>query len=140
MLMGFRLFSFSKEGVSSKQHPQMLGVSYKTAWFIGHRIREATGLPALSGPIGGRNKAVESDETYVGGFARNAHMSKPAPKKHPIVTLVKRGGEVRAKQLANVTTKHVRDHLVTQANCKSVLMSDESNVYTSVGKEFAKHP
>ena len=67
------------------------------------QIREAmTPANDESGPIGGGNKVVEGDETYVGGSARNAHKGKPTPKKHAVVTLVERDGEVRAKHIPNV--------------------------------------
>ena len=87
----------------------------------------------------GGNKVVESDETYVGGKAKNVHNGKPEPKKHAVVTLVERDGHVRAKHIANVTAKNVRDHLVTNADRKSYLMTDESKVYVKVGKEYGGH-
>ena len=57
----------SKKGVSGHQIHRMIGVSYKTAWFMCHRIREGLGDRSFSGPLGGRNKVVEADETYLGG-------------------------------------------------------------------------
>src|SRR6266446_4619007 len=64
------LMGTSKKGISSHQLHRNLGVSYKTAWFMAHRIREAM-APAKSGPLGGQNKVVEADETFVGGKAKN---------------------------------------------------------------------
>src|SRR5271165_2173739 len=73
-VLGFHLMAASKKGVSSHQLHRMLGITYKSAWFLSMRIREAMGLdPETSGPIGGENKVVESDETYVGGKAANVH-------------------------------------------------------------------
>src|SRR5882672_10033669 len=92
-LLATHLLASSKKGVSSHQLHRMLGITYKSAWFLSMRIREATGLdPETSGPIGGENKVVESDETYVGGKKKNVHNGKPEPKKHAVVTLVERDG------------------------------------------------
>ncbi len=137
-VLAAQLMASSKKGMSAKQLERMLGTNYETAWFLFHRLREAA-TNETPGPIGGGNKVVESDETYVGGKAKNVHNDKPEPKKHAVVTLVERDGEVRAKHIPNVTAKNVRDHLVTNANRKSYLMTDESNVYVKVGKEYAGH-
>src|SRR6516162_2246274 len=104
------------------------------------RIREAMGLdPETSGPIGGENKVVESDETYVGGKKKNVHKGKPEPKKHAVVTLVERGGQVRAKHVPNVTAKNVKEHLSASVDKKSYLMTDESPVYVKPGKAYRGH-
>lgn len=98
--------------MSAHQLGRMLGLQYKSAWFLEMRIREAmTPSEDQSGPIGGDNLVVESDETYIGGKAAKAHKNKPIPKKHAVVTLVEREGEVRAKDVPNVTAKNVREHL-----------------------------
>ncbi len=139
-VLGFHLMAASKKGISSHQLHRMLGITYKSAWFLSMRIREAMGLdPETSGPIGGGNKVVESDETYVGGKKKKVHTGKPEPKKHAVVTLVERSGEVRAKHVANVTAKNVKDHLKVNVDKASWLMTDDSKVYKKVGKSFAGH-
>lgn len=138
-LMAFRLMAASKKGISAHQMHRMMGITYKTAWFMNHRIREAMGLPKSSGPIGGEGKTVESDETFVGGKAKNVKRGKPTPKKHPVVALIERDGEMRAKHVADVTAKTVREVLVTQVSRKSELHTDDSLVYYWLGREFAKH-
>ena len=139
-LMTFRLMASSKKGVSAHQVHRMLGVTYKTAWFLCHRVREAMGLdPKYTGPIGGEGKTIEADETFVGGKAKNVHNGKPVPKKRPVVALVERGGEVRAKHVADVTAKTVREVLVTQASRKSHLMTDDALTYYWLGREFKSH-
>lgn len=141
-VLATHLMSASKKGISAKQIERMLGVSYKTAWFMCHRIRLAM-TPAEgsseAGPIGGEGKVVEGDETYVGGKARNVHNGKPVPEKRPVVALVERGGEVRAKHVADVTAKTVREVVVTQVSRKSDLHTDDSLLYYWLGREFAKH-
>ncbi|MGB0084490.1 MAG: IS1595 family transposase [Rhodomicrobiaceae bacterium] len=139
-VLGFHLMAASKKGISSHQLHRQLGITYKSAWFLSMRIREAMGLPTEeSGPIGGENKVVESDETFVGGKARNAHKSKPTPKKHAVVTLVERDGSVRARHVADVTAKSVGKHLEINVDAKSHLMTDDSNVYITAGRKFAGH-
>jgi transposase-like protein len=72
-LLAMHLMAASKKGMSSKQLQRMLNVSYKSAWFLSMRIREAMSLSASAGPIGGHGKTVESDETFVGGKKKNVH-------------------------------------------------------------------
>lgn len=139
-VLGFQLMAASKKGVSSHQLHRMLGITYKSAWFLAMRIREAMGLnPEAGGPIGGQNKVVESDETYIGGKAANAHKSKPIPKKHAVVTLVERDGQVRAHHIPRVTAKNVREVLAKQVDHKSYLATDDSVIYIKTGREFAGH-
>jgi ISXO2-like transposase domain len=92
-----------------------------------------------TGPIGGDNLVVESDETYIGGKKKNVHNGKPEPKKHAVVTLVEREGEVRAKHIPNVTAKNVKEHLNASVDKASYLMTDESKVYVKPSKAFSGH-
>jgi transposase-like protein len=136
----FHMMAASKKGVSAKQVQRQLGFkSYKTAWFMCHRIREAMKPDANAGPVGGEGKIVESDETYVGGKAQTAHKSKPIPKKHAVIALVERGGEVRAKHVASVSMKTLRETLTKVASLESTLMTDDSPVSRKLRKEFKAH-
>ena len=137
-VLAAQLMASSKKGMSAKQLERMLGTNYETAWFLFHRLRECT-VDTKRGPIGGGNKVVESDETYVGGKKKNVHKGKSEPKKHAVVTLVERSGEVRAKHIANVTAKNVKDHLKANVDKASWLMTDDSKVYVKPGKSFAGH-
>ncbi len=137
-LFAMMLMSSSKKGMSAHQLHRMLGVTYKTAWFLAHRIREAMGDDAPPGPLGGEGKIVEIDETYVGGKGKNRAHGEPAPKK-AVVSLIERGGHVRSFHVARVTAEMVRPLVVTNASRKSALMTDESNVYAAMGREFASH-
>lgn len=139
LLVTFMMTS-AKKGISAHQIHRTLGVTYKTAWFMCQRVREAmTEDPRKSGPVGGSGKTVEADETFVGGKAKNAHKSKPIPPKRPVVALVERGGEVRVKHVADVTAKTVREVLFTQASRKSHLMTDYAAIYDAIGREFRSH-
>ena len=136
-LLAIHLMAASKKGMSAEQMDRMLGVTYKTAWFLCHRIREAMDGAAPTGPLGGANGVVEADETYVGGKAKNRATRKPAPKK-AVVALVERDGRARSFHVANVNAKDVRGLIVTNVDRASALMTDESPVYPD-GQEFTGH-
>ena len=137
-LLATHLLASSKKRISAHQIGRMLGVTYKTAWFLCHRIREAMDGAAPVGPMGGEGCTVEVDETYVGGKARNRATRKPAPKK-AVVALVDRTGHARSVHVANVTASNVRPLVVTNVDRASFLMTDESPIYTRMGREFAAH-
>ncbi len=143
-LLATYLLSSSKKGMSAHQLHRMLGVTYKTAWFMAHRIREAM-TDSDPGPMGGKGEIVEADETYLGSSGyqfvndKGWQMKKGVGDKKKVVTLVERGGRARSIMAEDMTGKVVRDFLVTNADRKSVLMTDESPLYKSVGKEFIRH-
>lgn len=89
-LLATHLLMASKKGVSAKQIERMLGISYKTAWFMMHRIRESL-RDDVPPALGGANKVVEADETYVGGKAKNR--KGKTPPKEIVLSLVERGGK-----------------------------------------------
>ncbi|HBK92602.1 MAG TPA: IS1595 family transposase [Parvularcula sp.] len=139
-LLAFHLMTASKKGMSAHQLHRMLGVTYKTAWFMAHRICEAMkpGTDEAKGGLGGADKAVEADETYVGGKAKNRAFRAPA-KKAAVLSLVEREGRVRSFHVANVTAKTLKPILYTQIDRASALMTDEALVYENLGKQFALH-
>lgn len=141
-LLATYLLSSSKKGMSSHQIHRTLGVTYKTAWFMTMRIREAMREPGSdegAPPMGGEGSVIESDESFVGGRAKNVHRGKPIPKKHAVHALIERGGDVRARHVADVTAKTLRKTLVTQAHRTSELHTDDALSYYWLGREFAKH-
>ena len=139
-VLGFHLMAASKKGISSHQLHRMLGITYKSAWFLAMRIRMAMGLSpeADDEPMGGKGKKVESDETFVGGKKKNVHNGKPEPKKHPVVALVERGGKLKAKHVPNVDSKNIREAM-KNVDRKSHLMTDDSMLYYWLGPTFEKH-
>ena len=138
--LAFHKMAASKKGISAKQMQCELNLgSYRTAWFMNHRIREAMGLPKKSSPIGGEGKIVESDETFVGGKAKNAHKNKPIPKKHAVQALVERDGKVRAAHVTDVTAKTLRAAIAKHVDPKSTMNTDDALAYYHMSKEFAAH-
>lgn len=124
--------------MSAKQIERMLGVTYKTAWFMCYRIREAMKGCQPTGPLGGGRGALEADETYVGGKARNRAYSKP-PVKKAVVVLVKREDYFRSFHVPTVNAKNRSRPIVTNVDRSAHLITDESPFYTRVGREFAAH-
>ncbi|MEP6827939.1 MAG: IS1595 family transposase [Aestuariivirga sp.] len=139
-LMAVYLLSASKKGISTAQLSRMLDLPYKTAWFMTHRIREA--MKDGKSPLGGEGKTVEVDETYIGNGTRRSRMKNGAKfglDKWKVVALVERDGKARSVHVDFLTANKVRSTLVTNVDRNSDLMTDESNIYTNVGQEFASH-
>jgi transposase-like protein len=135
-LLAFRLMSGGKKGFSAHELHRSLGITYKSAWFMEHRIREA--MKDEGGPLGGPGMVVEADETFVGGRYGNRAFTRPAPKKK-VVALVERGGRARSFHVANIHGNTIRSALVTNIDRASTLMTDEAHFYKAVGREFAGH-
>ena len=141
-LQAVHLMCASKKGISSKQLERMLGVTYKTAWFMSHRIREA--MTDTSGSLLGTGGGiVEADETYWGNTKRSKigrkYKGRGGDHKEKIVSLVERDGNVRSfhvKAVYGATLRTIlKEHIAEEAN----LMTDELKLYKPIGKEFASH-
>jgi transposase-like protein len=143
------LMASSKKGISSHQLHRMLGVTYKTAWFMSHRIREAM-KDMNPEPMGGEGKIIEADETYYGKLEtpriRNKHLPPPTKKgkgggahKRAVFGLVERGGKVRTFLIPRANSQEVRSVMVANVSRKSILNTDESPIYKALGTEFAAH-
>src|SRR6202158_1889167 len=146
-LLATHLLAASKKGISAHQLWRMLGFgSYRTAWFMAHRIREGMApLNKSEGPLGGPGKIVEADTTFIGGKEANKHRSKRDSKKiggmgkQIVHTLVERKGKARSNHIANISGKTLRPIVVEQVSRKSSLMTDQAKEYITLGKEFDRH-
>jgi hypothetical protein len=138
-LLAIHLLCAAKSGLSSHQLSRLLGVSYKTAWFLSHRIREAM-IDDNPTPLGGKGKVVQADETYHLNTSKRAKSYKKGHRhKASIVALVEPNGRCRAVHLKRATAESVQAVLFTNAHRTSELQTDESNLYTYTGKAFASH-
>lgn len=137
-LMAVYLLCSSKKGISSHQLHRTLGVTYKTAWFMTHRIREAmTSNPG--GLLGGGGGTVEADETYWGNNKRKVGPGRGYAHKMKVVSLVERGGQVRSFHVSDVKASTIREVLVNNVAKEAHLRTDEASQYVKVGREFASH-
>ena len=132
------LMCASKKGVSAKQLERMLGVTYKTAWFIAHRIREAMNI-APKGQLGGNGSPVEVDETYWGNVGKHAKGARSFHHKMKVVTLVERDGEKRSYHLPSVNHKTLFPIMQGMIAKKARLMTDQAGVYEKIGPKFGSH-
>ncbi len=137
-VLATHLVCSSKKGISSHQLHRTLGVTYKTAWFMAHRIREAMNITP-EGQLGGAGQPVEVDETYWGNNGQQRPGARGGDHKMKIVSLVERGGEKRSFHVPRVNAKTLRPILNAQIAAKAALMTDEARVYTKIGKDFASH-
>lgn len=140
------LMTASKKGVSAHQAHRMLGVSYKSTWFMMHRLREAMRSGGLE-PLGGAGKVVEADETYFGKIdamriprdKRPRHQGMKYKNNRPIVALIERGGSVRSFHVAVAQSAEVSEVVLNNIARESTLNTDESRLYHNMSEHFAKH-
>ena len=131
-LFAMHLMGSSKKGMSAHQLHRLLGITYKSAWFLAHRIREAMSDHG-SGAMGGEGGQVQADETYYGNTSkRSESYRKGLNRKAAVVALVDPDkGEVRAFHMElGAGADVVRSILVKNASRKSTLVTDESKLYT----------
>lgn len=142
-LQAVHLMCASKKGISAKQLERMLGVTYKTAWFMAHRIREAM-LDEVAGQMGGAGKIVEADETYWGSETGSKSESKKAGARksgaalkdaNKVVGLVERSGKVRSFHVPSVTGKNLKTVLQSQIHPDTHVMTDSSPRYNQLKRE-----
>ena len=136
-LTAIHLICSSKKGMSANQLHRTLGVTLKTAWFLGHRIREAMREGALA-PLGGDGAIVEVDETYI-GRKDGVEMTRGGAHKHAVLTLVERGGSARSFHVDTVTKAEVLPIIRANLDRETHVMTDEAGRYARLSDEFAKH-
>lgn len=134
-LISIYLMASSKKGISSNQLHRMLGVTYKSAWFMTHRIRYAmqqTYRNKLNGII-------EADETFIGGKSRRIGRQTGFENKTPVVSLVQREGNVRSFVVDTVSSRNLKRILNENVDNTSNLITDEGRWYINAGKDFNSH-
>jgi transposase-like protein len=147
-LLAFHLMNASKKGISAHQLHRMLGITYKSAWFMAHRIREAM-IDENPEPMGGPGKSVQADETYFGNVENPRSVKtdgtaftkggKSGPSnKRAVVALVSEG-KARTFHVKTANAATAREILVSNVKRETELHTDESRIYTKVGEEYAAH-
>lgn len=138
-LQVIHLFCASKKGISTRQIQRMLQCSMKTAWFLGHRIREAMAEKhgIFTPPLGGEGMIIEADEAYIGRDSAKK-LAGPGPQ-FPVMSLVERNGRVRSFHLPTVTATALHSVLARHAAPESRLMTDGAMNYRTIGWNFAGH-
>lgn len=136
-ILATHLLCSSKKGISSHQLHRTLGVTYKTAWFMTHRIREAM-KPSHSGLLGTGGGTVEADETYIGrkpgSEKRRGHGHKEA-----VFSLVERNGNVRSFHVPDVTASTLKEKLKSNVDEAASLMTDDARQYKKICEMFGSH-
>lgn len=136
--LAVHLMASSKKGMSAHQLHRMLGVTYQTAWFMEHRIREAMRSGDFAPPLGGAGKTVEVDETFI-GQKKDMPKQRGYAHKHAVLTLVERGGEARSFHVAGTSAKDVVPILKANIAAETRVVTDEAGQYAHLNKEFASH-
>jgi transposase-like protein len=137
-LLATHLLTSSKKGMSAHQLFRMLGFgSYRTAWFMAHRIREGMRSGDLA-PMGGSGSIVEIDETFI-GRKPDVELKQGIGHKHAVLTLVERGGSARSFHVDSVRKEDVLPIVRANISRESHVVTDEAARYAQLSNEFANH-
>jgi transposase-like protein len=128
-LQAFFLMASSKKGISSHQLHRALGITYKSAWFLTHRIREAMRSGGLMPPMGSNGNPVEADETFIGRLEGQKKGKAAWAHKNVVLTLVERGGSARSFHIDGVRTGDILPIIRANVSREAHLMTDEANSY-----------
>lgn len=135
------LLTASKKGISAHQIHRMLGITYKSAWFMMHRLREALRQGGLAIPQMGGGGVVEIDETIIGknSFAPKGRKKPGAPFRNVVLTLVERGGSARSFHIEVMQSDQVVPIIRENIKREAAIHTDQHAGYKWLGKEFAEH-
>jgi transposase-like protein len=134
------LMTASKKGISAHQVHRMLGISYKSTWFMMHRLREAMRVGGLLPPMGETGGAVEVDETYIGRLQGMRKGRAGAAHKNTVLSLLDREtGQVRSFHIEAATAEQITPIVRANISKEAHLMTDQARVYKKPGAEFARH-
>jgi transposase-like protein len=133
-LMAIFILCSSKKSISANQLHRMLKVTYKTAWFMAHRIRFAMGDDSSDGQK--LNGVVEVDETFIGGKGQRRTISD---RHTPVMALVEQGGKMKTRVVSNVTAKNLGQVMNEHVSKEAVICTDEHGAYRQAAKPFKTH-
>ncbi len=135
-VQAFHLLCASKKGMSALQLSRMLGITYKSAWHMAHRIRYVMQPSSTSPRLKG---TVEADETFVGGGPNHKAKTPTKARKTPVFAAVERDGGARTKVLPSLSAKSLNIAMVRSINPRAVLMTDERPAYDRLGAKYERH-
>ena len=130
------LFTTSRHGVPAKELQRQLGVTYKTAWRMGHEIRKYMANVDGDPPLGGH---VEADETYIGGRRSGGKRGRGAPGKTAVFGMVERGGDVMTRVVPNVRRATLERHILENITDGAIVSTDELTSYGKIARFGYKH-
>jgi transposase-like protein len=135
-LAAVSMLTSSKKGCSAHQLHRTLGVTYKTAWFMAHRIRHA--MDEKGGLMGSGGGMVEADETYI-GRKPGRRSARGWGHKHMVFALVERDGRARSVHITGKTFEGIKRALRENVSPNATLMTDDARLYRTIAKAFADH-
>lgn len=142
ILQAVYLMACSKKGISAHQLGRVLEITYKSAWFLAHRIREAMRSGDLS-PFGGEGETVEVDETFIGHdyTVKPKHEKKGRGYAHKfkVLTLVDRRGQARSMVVDDLKMSTLVPILKQNIDAETRVVTDEAGQYRFLAKDFAEH-
>ena len=142
-LMAIYMMCSSKKGISANQIKRSLGLSYKSAWHLCHRVRLAMTQEPLASKLGAGGGVVEIDETYIGGKISNnrrkPYQGRGTKSKIAVMTLIERGGNVRTFKLPNTKKGTLQAVTIPNVDETAHIITDEHAAYKGLSKHFASH-
>lgn len=127
--MAMALMVEAKKGISANQIARHLGTTYKTAWYLCHRIRKAMAEINFE-PLGGIGKVVEIDETFIGGKKLRKGVKAGKNAKIPVLGIAERGGRVHLQKISNAQAESIKPVLDANLSLESdKIITDSASVY-----------
>jgi transposase-like protein/predicted RNA-binding Zn-ribbon protein involved in translation (DUF1610 family) len=133
------LFTTTRHGVPAIELQRQLGVSYETAWRMGHEIRKYIGKIDGDPPLGGRGEHVEIDETMIGGKRSGGKRGRGAPGKTVVFGMLERGGSVMTRAVANVRRATLEPHILANVKKGTTVSTDELKSYATLARRGYRH-
>lgn len=135
-LQGAYLMASSKKGISSHQLHRTLEITYKSAWFMAHRLREAMKDSDSDGSVGGIGKLVEIDETYVGGYMEGG---KGGKGKDIVMSILERKGKIVSEIIPNKKWYIITPLITKHVKKGSIINTDSLIGYKDLDRRGYKH-
>lgn len=135
---GNRANDLQQKGISSHQLHRSLGIIYKTAWFMSHRIREAKRVGSFATPMGGDGEPVEVDEAFI-VRKEGTEIRQGTSHKMAALSLVERGGNVRSFTIDTTKATEIGPIVIANVARESFLLTVEAKQYQPIGKNYAAH-